>query len=363
MAQAIGTEKILITGVAGYWGARVATRLLVEADYHVIGVDVERPAKEIKELDFVQADVRNPSLADLFNSEGIDTVCHLAFVETVQPGEAAFDANVMGASKIAQACAQAGVRKLVLKSSTAVYGAHPDNSAFLTEDHALRGSRHYGYIRDLIEIEKFFGGFGHERPELMITILRFANIVGPTADTPLARFLGRPASPSLLGFDPMMQIIHEDDVVEALVHAIHTDRPGVFNVSAHDVLPLNKVRGLAGKPPLPIFHPLAYWGARVLGNAGFKFDRLAPIDLDYLRYPCVGDLARMQAELGFVPRYTAEDALREFAEHQRLDRYASGSPGLARDEERLREVIEQRRRARERQAAVVTDEEAGGDHE
>lgn len=356
-------KTVLITGVAGYWGAQVATRLAAEPDYRVIGLDVEPPAEEIEGLDFIQADVRNSLLVELFQTEGVDTICHLALVETTRPSEAAFNLNVMGTAKILGACAQAGVRKVVFKSSTAVYGARPTNSAFLREEHALRGSKRTGYIRDLIEIETFCNGFRHERPDMLLTILRFPGIVGPAADTPMIRFLREPLAPSLLGFDPMMQIIHEDDVVRALVHAVGHDAPGIFNVAAEDALPLNKIRGLVGKLPLPVFHPFAYWGVRLLKRAGAEAKGYVPLELDYLRYPWVGDLEKMRGELGFAPRYTAEETLIEFAELHRAGRYQVGPARLARDEERLRDIIKQRRQTQESQATATSSTDEGGDDE
>ena len=356
----MGDEKvILVTGVAGYWGSRVAERLVAEVGYHVIGLDVEQPPEEIQGLDFMQADVRNPLLVDLLKSEGVDTVCHLAFVETSRPNEAAFDANVAGTGKLLGACAEVGIRKVVLKSSTAIYGARPSNPAILTEEQSLRGSRRCGYVRDLVEIEAFCSGFRRQVPQLMLTILRFPSTVGPTADTPMTRFLKRPYAPSLLGFDPMMQLIHEDDVVGALIHAVHNDVPGTFNVAAEDVLPLNKIRGLAGKPLVTVFHPLAYWGVWLMDGTRLPIGRIVPIELDYIRYPWVADLTRMRRELGFEPLHTAEETLREFAEWHRMP----GSEIVARGEERLRDIMEQRRRARERQAATASGAEEGGANE
>jgi UDP-glucose 4-epimerase len=350
-------QTILVTGVAGYWGSRLAARLVGEGGYHVIGLDAERPAEKIEGLDFVRADVRNPLLVDLLNVEAVATVCHLAFVETTRPSEAAFDLNVMGTTKVLAACAEAGVGKVILKSSTAVYGARPSNSAFLTEDHALRGSKRMGYTRDLLEIEAFCSGFRHRIPDMALTILRFASIVGPAVDTAMVRFLREPAAPSLLGFDPMMQIIHEDDVVDALFHATVHDVPGVFNVAAEDAMPLGRIRGLADKPFLPVFHILANWGARFLGGRTPQLDRTMPLEPDYLRYPWVADLTKMRTELGFEPRHTADETLREFAERYRAGRHHLGPASMARDEERLRSVIEQRRVAR----AASTAEQGGDD--
>jgi UDP-glucose 4-epimerase len=352
-------KVVLITGVSGYWGSRVAARLVAEEDHHVIGLDLAQPEEKIDDLDFIQADVRNALLTDLLAAEEVDTVCHLAFMDTAQLSEMAFDVNVIGTMKVLGACAEARVRKIVLKSSTAVYGARPSNSAFLTENHALRGSRRYGYTRDLMEIEAFCNAFRHQAPEIILTVLRFCSIVGPTVDTPLTRFLREPWAPTLLGFDPRMQIIHENDVVAAVVHAVLNDVPGVFNVAAEEVLPLNKIRGLAGKPPISILHPFAYWTARYLGGRGLQTSRYAPIELDYIRYAWVADLTRMREEFGFEPVHTAEETLREFAEQHHPHRYLSDAPDPDYGEARLRDILEQRRRQGERQAVNPQAHEEG----
>lgn len=367
-------KVILVTGVGSTWGAQVASRLLAEADphvdgrvdgrhAHVIGLDSEPPKEEIKDLDFIQADIRNPLFVDLLKSEGVHTVCHLVFMESARPSEAAFDLNVMGTMKVLGACAEAGVRKVVLKSSTAVYGALPTNPGFITEQHPLHGSRSSGAIRDLVEIEAFCNGFRRQVPEMVLTVLRFPSVIGPQADTPLTRFLREPWTPVLLGFDPMMQVIHARDVVEALVHAVLNDVPGVFNVGAEGVLPQSRLMGLAGKFAIPVFHLFAYWGTSLLGSSGLHPNRHLPIDLDYMRYPWVADLTKMREELGFTPRYTAEEALREFAGQQRLRKYIPESAALAYDEERLRDTLERRRRLRSRQLSGRTGqaEEAGNE--
>ena len=337
----------------GQVAARLAAAVNAQGDsvYQVIGVDAAPPGEQIEGLDFIQADVRNPLMVELLKFEQVDTVCHLVFAEHVRHSEATFDMNVMGTMKLLGACAEAGVRKVVLKSSMAVYGASPGNPAYIIESHPLQGSRNYGYTRHLVEIEAFCNGFRRKVPEMILTVLRFSNIVGPESDTPMTQFLKRPMAPVLLGFDPLMQVIHEDDVVAALLHAITHDAPGVFNVAAEGVLPFSRLMALASKIPIPVFHLFAYWGVDLMNGAGKGAGRYAPIELDYLRYSWVGDLACMRDELGFVPRYTAEEALREFAGEQRLRRYMPEAAALSYDEERLRDTIERRRRAKEAEAA------------
>lgn len=340
-----GKKVVLVTGVAGYWGGRVAALLLAEPGWHVLGIDPHIPDEMPAEIDFIQADVRNPLLAELCRTEQVEAVCHLDFVETARMSEAIFDVNVMGTMKLLGACAEAGVGKVVLKSSTAVYGAHPTNPAFLTENHPLRGSRKVGDVNYLVEIEAFCNGFRRQAPNVALTILRFASVLGPTADTPLTRLLRGPVAPVLLGFDPLVQLIHEDDVVEALAHAVLNDIPGVFNVAAEGLMPLTRLLALTGVVPLPLAHPLAYRGADLLRAGRVNPDPYLPFDPDYLRYRWVADTRQMGETLGFYPQQTAVDTAQAFGRHKRMERYA-GKDDLALDEERLRETLAQRQQAR-----------------
>jgi UDP-glucose 4-epimerase len=257
--------------------------------------------------------------------------------------------------KVLAAAAESGIRKVILRSSTAVYGAHPNNSAFLTEDTPLRGSRRYGNIRDLIEIEAFVNGFRGQSPETNVTVLRFSNIVGLTADTPMTRFLKMQSPVVLLGFDPLMQLIHEDDVVEALVFSVLNDVSGTFNVSAEGPMPLSRILRLTRRVPMRLFHPFAYKSLELLSGTRFQPKQYVPIEWDYLRYPWVTDLTRMQTEMGFYPIYLAEEALREFAGQQHADAEDGQADLQLTDEQQLRDIIERRRRIRERQSADGED--------
>ena len=335
---------VLVDGVAGYWGGRVAERLLAEPDLHVLGLDTD-PPRQGSGLDFVQADMRNPLLVELLKAEHVETYVHLAFLESDRPNETAFEYNVMGAMKVLSACAEAGVKQVILKSSMQVYGALPSNSAFLREEHPLNAKRNYGTLRDLVEVESFASAFRGQQPGVKLTILRFAHIIGPTVQTPLTRFLRDDAAPLLMGFDPVVQIIHEADVTNAIAHAAIYNVPGTYNVAASGAMPLYKLTGLAGKLPLPVLHPIAYLGESFLGP------QFAAMDFDYFRYPCVGDLQRMRNELEFQPAYTAEAAVREFATLRKEITVVPGLTPQEAEEERLRAIIERRKRIREQAAA------------
>jgi len=349
----MGDEStVVVTGVGGYWGGRLAARLLEESDVKVIGLDADSSSVDIPGLDFIQADVRSTLLPELLQTENVSALCHLDFLATVEKSETAFQRNVLGTMNVLGACAEAKVDRVVLMSSTAVYGAHRDNSAFLSEETPLRGSKRYGYTRDLLEIEAFCNGYRNQWPDVCLTILRFASIVGPSADTPMTRFLKLQAPPILLGFDPLLQLIHENDVVDGLAFATLKDRPGVYNIAAEDVMPLSRVLRLVRKMPLPVFHPIAYGGFNLLQGTMLEPSQYVPIEWDYLRFPWIADLRRMREEFGFAPLYTAAETLREFAGEQRREATNGQETATRADEQRLRDVIERRRRMRERQASI-----------
>ncbi|MDA0246027.1 MAG: NAD-dependent epimerase/dehydratase family protein [Chloroflexi bacterium] len=327
------TKTILVTGVSDYWGGRVAARLVQEPDVRVVGISPTPPPLKIEGVDFIQVDVRNPLLVELLTAEQVDTICHLEFDERSRPSEAAFDLNVMGTMRLFGAAAQAGVRHLVWRSSTAVYGAQASNPAFLPESWPLNGNKQHGGVRYAIEIEEFAAGFAQQNPEMGVTILRLANVMGPTVNSPLGRYIAPKFVPVLLGFNPVLQLLHEDDGVEALVHACLNAPAGVFNIGAADVLPLAKIIRLAQGQDVPVLHPLVYW-------AGGRFGRLLSFGADYLRYRWVGDTAKLAAEFGWQPTRTAEEAVREFTAAKRTSNTSQHARAL--DEEYLREVLAKR---------------------
>lgn len=332
---------VAITGVAGYWGMRLANKLTENPDIKLIGIDAEKPPIEKDGLDFIQADIRNPLLVDLLINEKVDTLCHLAVKDSYSLNENDFDLNVMGTLKLLGAAVEAGVKKIIIKSSTQIYGAKPNNPGYFLEDHPLRGSRRYGYTRDMLEIETFINGFRRQHPEIFITTLRFANIIGPKADTPMNRLLSNPYAPLLLGFDPMMQFIHEDDVVSSLVHACQYDLQGAINVAADGLLPLNRSLRLAGRLPIQVIHPFAYWSTNSTRSSAQKY---FPLEPDYLRYRWIADIHKMSELFNFAPIYTAEEALREMAGELRIRKFMPMYKNQKYDEERLKDTIDRRNR-------------------
>lgn len=304
-------ETIAITGTSRYWGERLARRLEAEGVEHIVGLDTQRPAARFDNVRTHPVDFKDPGLVDLLRREKVKTAVHLYFVPRTRRSEMAFQDNVLGTWNFFSACAKAGVRKIVFKSSARVYGARSDNPLYLTENRPLRADPVFQYTRDLMEIELFANGFRRRHPKMTFTTLRFCGIVGPSANTPWTLYLRDRMVPTLLGFDPLCQVIHEDDALEAIVRATLGDHRGSYNIAADGVFYLSQAIRKAGRIPAPVLTPLTsplFMAARTLGLV-----RFAPFELDYLRYPWLVDTARMKDEMGFQPRHSGNDALRAFS--------------------------------------------------
>lgn len=305
-------KTLVITGLFSPLGSLVA-RWAADSGIRVLGVDINPMTRPFPGIEFVHADIRNPLFPELLKAEKVDVIFHSAFRWRVRRSEAIFESNVMGAMKLLGAASLAGVKKVVVPSSTFVYGAHIANPFYMTEENEFQGRPGYAFVRDLRDIETFINGFRRQNPEMTLTVLRFANILGHNYPSPLARYLSLPVAPTLMGYDPLLQVIHRNDALQALALALREDHNGIFNIAAPDPLPLRKMLRLCRTPAMPILHPLAYSGFRWTRMLSKKVDALAPIPWDYLRYSWTVATEKAETEWGFSPSHDGEATVRQVA--------------------------------------------------
>ena len=194
---------VMVTGVSRYLGGRFTQLLQADPDIsRVIGVDVVPPKTDLGDAEFVRADIRNPVIGKVISQAEVDTVVHMAVLATPLDagGRATMkEINVIGTMQLLAACQKApSVRKLVVKSSTAVYGSSPQDPAMFTEDLEPNAMARTGYAKDSVEVEGYVRGFARRRPDVAVTTLRFANFVGPKVRTPLTSYFSLPVVPTVL---------------------------------------------------------------------------------------------------------------------------------------------------------------------
>lgn len=313
-------KVVLVTGVARQLGGRFVRRVQQQPEVdRVIAVDAVPPEHGLGDAEFVRADIRQPVIAKILARHAVDTVVHLDVSGNLGAGgrTQAKETNVIGTMQLLGACQKAPtVRRLVVKSTTSVYGSAPRDPAVFSETTPVKSLPSGGFAKDAVEVEGYVRGFARRRPDVAVAVLRFANILGPRADTALSEYFALPVLPTVFGYDPRLQFVHEDDVVGVLVLAALDARrgtlnSGTFNIAGDGVLLLSQTARRLGKPTVPVLLPAVTWVGQMLRTAGVTDFSREQIRL--LTHGRVVDTRQMRETLGFVPSYTTAETFYDFA--------------------------------------------------
>jgi UDP-glucose 4-epimerase len=316
-------RRVLVTGLASFWGGRMAQALEASADVDVIiGLDTEEPRVELERTEFVRADQSYSILARLVRATAVDTVLHTFLVvdSTHMRGRALHETNVIGTMNLLAAASAPGtsVRDLVVKSSTLVYGSTERDPYWFREEHRRSGSARTRVERSLLEVEDYLSDFADDNPNVCVRVLRFANVLGSEIVTPISRLLELPVVPAIAGFDPLLQFVEEIDVIRSIQFVLEHHLAGVFNVAGDGKLPWSECASIVGRPMAPVLPP--YFTDLVAKNLGrLHIADLPPEVLSLLRHGRGVDNSRLQ-EAGFGYRFTSAGAVDSFAQALRLRR-------------------------------------------
>jgi UDP-glucose 4-epimerase len=316
-----GFPPIALTG-SGYKGRALLKWLEHDPRFpRVIYLNHKRPDITLKKAKFYRIDLTetlaDAQIAEILKKENVDTLVHTAMPVTPPHDMArAHELISVGSMYICNAASEAKVRKLILSSTADIYGAFPNNPNYLSEDHPPRAGANSSFLADKIDAENAFLKFAKRQPDRVVTILRYATILGPTIESFKTQYLSRPIVPTVLGYDPMVQVIHEEDLLQAFKIVITEDHPGIFNIASRGVLPLSKVIKLMGK----VNFPMLLVGLKSLVQILWYLDiSPAPANrLDYLKYLCCVSTDKAERELGFKSKYSCKDAIFDFIGAERL---------------------------------------------
>jgi UDP-glucose 4-epimerase len=322
LARSGRSTVVAVTGSAGFLGLNLIG--ILEEDERVrriVSLDIKAPRTAGQKTRHYDLDLTQPGaeerLAEIFAAENVDTLVHLAFLASPSQAMAwAHELESVGTMHLLNGCRRTQVRKIVMWSQSVLYGAHPTNPNFLSEKHPLRARRSEPFFADKIDAEGDVLRFGKPGQGRIVTILRTATILGPTVQNYLTRYLSHRVVPTVLGFDPLWQFVHEADAVAAFKLAVDRDTPGIFNIVGDGVLPLSTVIKLAGRVAVPL--PRSFARTLVGGLWMAQLIEAPPSFLDYLMYLCVADGEHAQRQMGFLPVYTTRETLIEFAGAQHL---------------------------------------------
>jgi len=337
----MSSKRILITGLSTYWGGRLAQAIERDGDVEtIIGVSTDDPSCPLERTEFVRVGLHHALLRRIVQAAEIDTVIDTRLVvDSLQASpRTAHELNVIGTMNILAACGgpDSPVRKVVFKSSAHYYGCERDDPAFFTEGMERPHPPRTSLEGDIVEAERAVEGFAEHNPDVTVTVLRFSNALGPDLRTSHSELLRLPAIPSILGFDPRYQFIHEDDLVGVLRFAAERDLPGVYNAAADGVLALSEVASLLGRPLAPILPP---WGTSLAATALRPIGVRIPAEvLNQLRYGRGQDNRKLKGA-GYAFGYTSREAVLKHAEALRVRSLRRGEGEPYRYEREVEEFL------------------------
>jgi UDP-glucose 4-epimerase len=318
-----GPGVVAVTGIRGWLGSRLLTRLARGGGLRVVGLDERRPMRMDERVRYHRVDLTEPTadgaLARILEKERVEVLVHAAFRDDPTSDlELDHELETIGSLHVMHACAAARVRRLVVASSTMLYGPRPDNPNFLDELHPLRGHPDAHAVRDRVEMEALLSDWAARHPEVEVTVLRTGWTFGPELWNRVVAYFALPVVAVPLGYDPLLQLVHEEDVLRVFEQAALRPHPGVFNVVGSGVLPVSTLLRLGGRRalrlPFSLLSRLAYFPSQAqTGDPPSAF-------YDYLRYLWVADGRKGWNEFG-EPLYSTKEAWISFVSSRRMRRY------------------------------------------
>ncbi len=297
-------KKVFVTGVARGIGKRLALRLAGQVE--VLGVDFLHWEGHPDTIRTAQVEPGKRKLEELFRKERPDTVVHCGLIQDFRGSdERRHDVNVRGTKQLLDLCAQFPPKRLLLLSTGMVYGAFPENPYPMTEDLPLSASRSVVEMRDLVEADALVMEFRWRVPGVRTAVLRPVHVLGPTCQTAIAQYLRLLPVPTVLGFDPMLQFIHEEDLLDAVLLSLETELQGAFNVTGPGAVPLQTAIREVGSPQLPVIEPMMR--AVVSGLSRIPTIPFPAGAIDYLKYPMILSGELFEKETGFRCLYDLEE--------------------------------------------------------
>jgi UDP-glucose 4-epimerase len=312
-------SRIAVTGIASFLGSRLLRRLVEKhGGDAVVAVDIASPPATLtvrhRELDFTLP-ASDQRLLDVFREEDVSSVFHAAyFTNPRRDSTYSHELESIGTLSLLAAAAAAKVGHVVLRSFTAVYGARGQNPTYLTENRPLQPNLGLGWVRDKLEAEQHAAAFARRYPDMKVSVLRFAPLLGPGVHTFYTSVFDKRIVPVPMGYDPLLQLLHPDDALAASLAALDAARGGAFNVVPKAAIPLLTALHLAAKIPVPIPHVLAYPAADLLWASGLGE---APAGfVDYARFGFLADGERTREQLGFRSLHSSRDALMAYLDYR-----------------------------------------------
>ncbi len=330
-------EKIALTGANTFLNSLVIKRLSELSFVKEIHIfDIHPPTHMSSKCLFHRVDLTHESscdtMAKILIEHNVTEFIHGAlFSGPTRSKKNHHEVESIGTFHVLNAIAEAKIKRLVVHSATFIYGAHPQNPNFIPESYATKFQRSL-FVRTRLDVESQIKQFSQHYPQCQVAVLRFAPILGPNSTNVRARYFMSGLIPKVLGFDPLLQFIHEEDALRASLLALFSEKTGLFNIVGKSVIPLSTGIHLSGKIAVPIFPVLC----RTFFSVGYSFHvwDLASEMVPFFQYLCVADGKKAEIDLDFLPKYSSRQALKSMIEANRLREIGFSMPSTVLGEDK-----------------------------
>lgn len=307
-------KRVLITGGSGSLGAGLMQHLADrESVEEIINVDIRPPGREIPKVTYTERSVTG-DLRDLFEKSGVDLAIHLAWtVDPLRDSQRQREICIGGTARFLEGCHAGKVRHIFFASSATAYGAHPDTDHPLEETDPLNPYHHYQYSGEKREAEGMFQEYKIDHPDVLLQIVRPCIVSGPNLSNFILRMVEKPVTLRVIGKDPEIQLVHEDDCCAAMAAVIKSRLPGAFNIAAADSMPLSEAYKKTGVRAIPVPLKLMHAIVSLTWRMNWTWLTEAPPEFVYFTaYPFVVSTRRLTQKVKFTPRYTTRETMQAF---------------------------------------------------
>ncbi len=305
-------SRILITGAGGYIGAQLGA--LLSGQHRVVGLDVRVPPGLAFECR--QGDIRDSALAELLREERIEKVIHLAAVlEDSGDRDRDYDIDVNGTCNVLESCVAAGVGQLVVTSSGAAYGYHPDNPEWIDETQPLRGNPEFAYSDHKRQVEEMLADFRAAHPQLKQLILRPGTVLGANTHNQITALFERKRLLAISGSASPFVFIWDQDVIGVIRKGLKDGAAGIYNLAGDGALIVAQLAAILNKPIMTV--PTGVLKSALAVGHALRLTRHSPAQINFLRYRPVLSNRRLKTEFGYRPEKTSEQVFHYFVEHAR----------------------------------------------
>ncbi len=294
-------DKVLLTGISGSLGQIIANTL--SKTHHIIGADKRAFPHKPKEVELYPLDLRRKSAFTLLKKRKPDVIIHVGVIRNRLKhvgASSAYYFNLEITSQLLKLAEQIEVKKFIFLSTANLYGPCAASSGFLSEDAPLHGADRSPEIRDLVALDMMIQSFFWKQPNIETVILRPVHIVGPELNNAPSRYFRLDKMPTLLGFDPMIQLVHSSDVARAIQLSLKPNVRGIFNIVGNTQAPLSRLIEQLKTPSYSV--PEFVFRTFMRSAFRYRLSSFPPGELDHLKYTCLIDGSLAAKELKYEPK-------------------------------------------------------------